>query len=200
MPYLNVTEAKNKLTSIRREALTGREFILVDAKRKNDPMVSLVSTELLDELCQKSTTFSFEWVDKPINSNKTYSLWNKETAIYGIGSSENEAKEDFVNNIQEYAAVYFEDLPYYLSNNNPNREHYCYCVGCFAVMVIRRNCITFSGLNRRHNGLSPVRPGQFFTCSLRCIVHSRFQVPTLIPFTLSPLDRHLVTIGLINIF
>jgi len=82
--------------------------------------------ELLDELCQKSTTFSFEWVDKPINSNKTYSLWNKETAIYGIGSSENEAKEDFVNNIQEYAAVYFEDLPYYLSNKNPNREHYWY--------------------------------------------------------------------------
>ena len=126
MPYLNITEAKNKLTSIRREALTGREFILVDAKRKNDPLVSLVSTELLDELCQKSTTFSFEWVDKPTNSNKTYSLWNKETAIYGIGSSESEAKEDFVNTIQEYAAVYFEDLPYYLSNKNPNREHYWY--------------------------------------------------------------------------
>ena len=34
MPYLNVTDAKNKLTSIRREALTGREYILADAKEK----------------------------------------------------------------------------------------------------------------------------------------------------------------------
>ncbi len=126
MPYLNVTEAKNKLTSIRREALTGREFILADAKRKNDPLVSLVSTKLLDELCEKSLTFSFEWVDKPTDSNKTYSLWNKETGIYGIGSSEGEAKKDFLNNIQEYASVYFEDLPYYLSERNPNREHYWY--------------------------------------------------------------------------
>ena len=74
MPYLNVTEAKNKLTSIRREALSGKEFILADAKRKNDPLVSLISTELLDELCEKVLTFTFEWVDKPTDSNKTYSL------------------------------------------------------------------------------------------------------------------------------
>ena len=125
MPYLNVTDAKNKLTSIRREALAGREYILADAKRKNDPLVSLVSTKLLDELCEK-LSFSFEWVDKPTDSTETYSLWNKETGIYGIGTSEEEAVEDFVNNIQEYASVYFENLPYYLSEKNPNRDHYWY--------------------------------------------------------------------------
>lgn len=126
MPYLNVTEAKNKLTLIRREALTGREFIVVDEKRKNDMSVSLVSTKLLDELCEKSLTFSFEWVDKLTDSNETYSLWNKETGIYGIGASQEEAKEDFLKNIQEYASVYFEDLPFFLSERNPNREHYWY--------------------------------------------------------------------------
>ena len=36
MPVLAVSEAKNKLTSIRREALTGKEFLLSDAKRKED--------------------------------------------------------------------------------------------------------------------------------------------------------------------
>lgn len=126
MPVLSVSEAKNRLTSIRREALTGREYILADAKRKDDPLVSLISTELLDELCEKSLAFSFEWVDKPSKSNETYSIWNQETGIYGIGESEQEAKEDFLNNIQEYASVYFENLPYYLSVKNPNRCHYWY--------------------------------------------------------------------------
>lgn len=126
MPYLNVTDAKNKLTSIRREALTGREYILADAKRKNDPLVSLISTELLDELCEKNIIFTFKWVDQPTDSHKTYSLWNNETGIYGIGETEQEAQSDFQHNIQEYASVYFENLPYYLSHKNPNREHYWY--------------------------------------------------------------------------
>jgi hypothetical protein len=126
MPYLNVTEAKNKLTIIRREALTGREYILADAKRKNAPLVSLISTELLDELCEKSATFTFKWVDEPTDSNETYSLWNNETGIYGIGVTKQEAQNDFLHNIQEYVSVYFENLPYYLSSQNPNREHYWY--------------------------------------------------------------------------
>ena len=106
MPYLNVTDAKNKLTSIRREALIGREYILADAKRKNDPLVSLISTELLDELCEKSATFTFEWVDQPTDSNETYSLWNNETGIYGIGLTQKEAQKEILKNIQEYDSVY----------------------------------------------------------------------------------------------
>jgi hypothetical protein len=88
--------------------------------------VSLISTELLDELCEKSATFTFEWVDQPTDSNETYSLWNNETGIYGIGLTQKEAQQDFLNNIQEYVSVYFENLPYYLSPRNPNREHYWY--------------------------------------------------------------------------
>lgn len=64
MPILAISEAKNKLTSLRREALTGKEIILADAKRKDEQAVSLISTELLDELCE-SKTFSYEWVDQP---------------------------------------------------------------------------------------------------------------------------------------
>lgn len=125
MPILGVSEAKNQLTSLRREALTGKEIILADAKRKDEQAVSLISTELLDELCE-SKTFSYQWLDEPDGDISNYSLWNKETGVYGVGTSKKEAIEDFINNVQDYAHVFFEDLPYYLSRSNPNRKHYWY--------------------------------------------------------------------------
>ncbi|MGI5880488.1 MAG: hypothetical protein ACOX6L_07835 [Syntrophomonadaceae bacterium] len=125
MPILAVSEAKNKLTILRREALTGKEIILADAKRKDEQAVSLISTELLDELCELKT-FSYEWVDKPVGSIDHYSLWSQETGIYGVGKSKKEAIENFIDNAQDYARIYFDDLPYYLSRSNPNRNHYWY--------------------------------------------------------------------------
>ena len=59
MPQVSIREAKNKLTALRREAVTGKEFLLVDTRRKDDCPVSLVSTALLDELCE-TKTFSYE--------------------------------------------------------------------------------------------------------------------------------------------
>ncbi len=125
MPILAISEAKNKLTSLRREALTGKEIILADAKRKDEQAVSLISTELLDELCE-SKTFSYEWVDQPEGNTDHYSLWNQETGVYGVGKSKQKAIEDFIDNAQDYARTYFNDLPYYLSRSNPNRDHYWY--------------------------------------------------------------------------
>ena len=55
--------------------------------------MSLISTELLDELCEKSATYTFEWVDQPTDSNETYSLWNNETGIYGIGATKRKLKK-----------------------------------------------------------------------------------------------------------
>lgn len=125
MPILAINEAKNKLTSLRREALTGIEIIMADAKRKDDQPVSIISTALLDELCEIKT-FTYEWLDEPKENGDPYSLWNRETSIYGTGTSKSEAIEDFIDNIQDYASVYFADLPYYLSRSNPSRGHYWY--------------------------------------------------------------------------
>lgn len=125
MTILAVSEAKNKLTSLRREALTGKEIILADAKRKDEQAVSLISTQLLDELCE-SKTFSYQWVDKPDSNSENFSLWNEQTGVYGVGPNKEEAIADFIDNIQDYTRVYFADLPYYLSRSNPNRSHYWY--------------------------------------------------------------------------
>jgi hypothetical protein len=125
MPTVAIGEAKNNLTKLRREALTGKEFLLADAKRKDEQPVSLISTVLLDELCE-SKEFTFEWVDEPGKNNEDYSLWNVETGVYGVGKTKAEAIEDFVDNILDYAKVYFNDLPYYLSKSGSNRSHYWY--------------------------------------------------------------------------
>ncbi len=125
MPSIPIHEAKNKLTALRRESITGKEFIFADAKRKDDKPVSLVSTELLDELCA-TKTFSFEWIDEPTKESENYSLYNRETSVYGVGPTKREAIEDFVDNIVDYAEVYWNDLPFYLSPSGGRREHYWY--------------------------------------------------------------------------
>ncbi len=125
MPSVSIHEAKNRLTALRREAVIGKEFLLADAKRKDDQPVSLISTALLDELCE-TKTFSYEWIDEPGKENKHYSLYNKETGVYGVGPTKAEAVEDFIDNIIDYAGVYFDDLPFYLSSSGGRREHYWY--------------------------------------------------------------------------
>jgi hypothetical protein len=125
MPTLAISEAKNKLTSLRREALTGKEIILDDAKRKDDGPVSLISTALLDELCS-GKVFTYEWADEPGNGQENYSLWNHETGVYGVGSTKDEAIEDYIDNIIDYANVYYSDLPYYLSHSGNTYNHYWY--------------------------------------------------------------------------
>jgi hypothetical protein len=126
MPTLAINEAKNKLTVLRREALTGKEILMADTRRKDNKFVSLVATSLLDELCEETKTFTYKWVDIPGENQETYSLWNNETGVYGVGITKEEAIEDLIDNIIDYANVYFEDLPYYLSTSGNNRSHYWY--------------------------------------------------------------------------
>jgi hypothetical protein len=125
MPQVSIYEAKNKLTALRREAVTGKEFLLADTRRKDDYPVSLISTALLDELCE-TKTFSYEWLDKPGEKSEHYSLDNMETGVFGVGPTKQEAVEDFIDNILDYAQVYFNDLSYYLSPSGGRREHYWY--------------------------------------------------------------------------
>lgn len=125
MPTLAISTAKNKLTALRREALAGKEIILDDAKRKDDGPVSLISTVLLDELCS-SKVFTYKWVDEPGDSQQNYSLWNNETNVYGVGPTKEDAIEDYIDNIIDYANVYYNDLPYYLSHSGNTYNHYWY--------------------------------------------------------------------------
>ncbi len=125
MSKLAISEAKNKFTMLRKEALKGKEIILADAKSKDEAPVSLISTTLLDELCSEKR-FTCEWVDTPGKDSDDYSLWCPEVNVFGLGKTKEEAITDLISNIQEYALVYFNDLPYYLSASNPNKKHYWY--------------------------------------------------------------------------
>lgn len=123
MTIVTIKEAKDSLTRLRREAITGKEIILSDGKRKNEPKASLISTALLDELCE-NMKFTYKWPDNPDKATGMYSIWNNETNIYGTGPTKAAAVEDFIANLLDYTQAFFNDLPYYLSQNNPNRSHY----------------------------------------------------------------------------
>lgn len=125
MTIVSIKQAKDNLTRLRREAITGKEIILSDAKRKDEPDASLISTALLDELCE-TMKFTYKWPDNPDKKTGLYSIWNNETNIYGTGPTKADAMNDFIDNILDYTQAFFDDLPYYLSKNNPNRSHYWY--------------------------------------------------------------------------
>lgn len=133
MPVITIKEAKDNLTKLRREAITGKEFILADGKRKNEPQASLIATALLDELCE-TMKFTYKWPDNPDKTTGMYSIWNNETNVYGTGQTKAAAIEDLVDNLLDYTQAFFDDLPFYLSKNNPSRSHYWYLrrVGRFA--------------------------------------------------------------------
>ncbi|MEW6181734.1 MAG: hypothetical protein AB1500_00965 [Bacillota bacterium] len=147
MHYIPVYEAKNKLTLLRRGAAAGKEFLLADAKRKDDQPVSLISTALLDELCE-SKTFSYEWLDQPGEEGGHYSLYNLETGVYGVGATRREAAEDFIDNVIDYARVYFDDLPFYLSPSGGRRGHYWYLRRILRCGEDRNTVYQVLGLNR----------------------------------------------------
>lgn len=122
---VTIKKAKDSLTELRREAIIGKEIIISDGKRKNEPDASLISTSLLDDLCE-SLKFTYNWVDNPDKKTGMFSLWCNELNTYGTGETREEATKDLIDNIMTYLNVFFNDLPFHLSKSNPNRKHYWY--------------------------------------------------------------------------
>lgn len=75
---------------------------------------------------KKMSGFSSSFLIESAAEGQHYSLYNVETGVYGVGPTKQEAVEDFIDNISDYAQVYFNDLTYYLSHSGGRREHYWY--------------------------------------------------------------------------
>jgi hypothetical protein len=117
----SILRAKSKLTELRREALTGHEFLIENKKENNSEPVSIISTQLLDELVEVCT-FNLRWVRE--EGDEVWTLIVPEIDIFGIGKTKEEAIQSLAETVQEYADLFFKNLTMYMSDSLGRRNHY----------------------------------------------------------------------------
>ena len=114
--------ARDRFAELRREALKGREILVEDSKQLNSPLISIISTELLDSLTD-SFVFAPKW-EEDESGALTVSL--DEIDIIGYGKTREKATEVLANAANEYAELYFSELSFYLSPMVNRIAHYPY--------------------------------------------------------------------------
>ena len=121
----NVSTAKAQLGEIRRAALDGHEIIITNTKKRiNDESVSVIASSLLDSIIERSCRFSPAWTKEEGDEN--YTLYVPEIDVFGVGPTKAAAIESLIATIQEYAALFFCDLRYYLSPSVRRDNHFGY--------------------------------------------------------------------------
>ena len=70
------------------------------------------------------TAFSPRWLHEPGDEN--YTLYVPEVDVFGVGPTKDAAIESLIETSQEYAAIYFRDLRFYLSPTVGRDGHFEY--------------------------------------------------------------------------
>jgi hypothetical protein len=122
MQMFSACMARDRFAELRREALKGQEILIEDSKQLNSPLVSIISTELLDSLTD-FFVFAPKW-EEDEDGSLTVSL--DEIDIIGYGRTREEAAEVLATAASEYAELYFSELSFYLSPMVNRLSHYPY--------------------------------------------------------------------------
>ena len=122
MQMFSTGVARDRFNELRREALNGREILVRDSKQNNSPLISIISTDLLDAMTEKFP-FSPEWL-RDEDGSFTVSL--KEIDIIGYGDTKEDASEVLATVAMEYAEAYFDELSFYMSSMVNRGSHYPY--------------------------------------------------------------------------
>ncbi|MGD0856489.1 MAG: hypothetical protein ABSA18_11870 [Dehalococcoidia bacterium] len=122
MKMLSASIARDRFAELRREALKGQEILIEDSKQLNSPLISIISTELLDSLTD-SFVFAPKW-EEDEDGSLTVSL--DEIDVIGYGETREEAAEVLATAASEYTELYFSELSFYLSPMVNRLSHYPY--------------------------------------------------------------------------
>ncbi len=122
MQMLSASITRDRFAELRREALKGQEILIEDGKQLNSPLISIISTELLDSLTD-SFIFAPKW-EEDVDGSFTVSL--DEIDIIGYGETCEEASEVLATAASEYAELYFSELSFYMSPMVNRLSHYPY--------------------------------------------------------------------------
>ena len=114
--------ARDRFAELRRAALKGQEILIEDGKKNSSPLISLISTEILDSMTDKFS-FSPVWTQ---DEDGGYTVSIDEIDIIGYGDTRDEAAEVLATAVFEYAGLYFTELDFYRSLLVNRGSHYPY--------------------------------------------------------------------------
>ena len=98
-------------------------MIIVTNKNIIEP-VSVTASRLLDSAVERSCKFTPSWIKE--EGEEKYTLYVPEVDVFGVGPTKEAAIESLIETVQEYAALFFGDLRYYLSPAVSRKNHIGY--------------------------------------------------------------------------
>lgn len=122
MQMFSTGVARNRFAELRREALKGREILVKDSKQNNSPLISIISTELLDAMME-NFFFHPEWVQ---DEDGSYTVSLDEIDVIGYGDTRAIAAEVLATAAMEYAELYFSQFDFYRSEMVNRGSHFPY--------------------------------------------------------------------------
>ena len=118
----NINDARATFASIIQEAAKAKEIICQNGRSNNSQKVSIISTNLLDEIL---SNYSFRPELLYCEETKQNEILLKEINIYAYSETKEQAKEDLLDLVEEYVEQYLSDTEKYMKFEN-YRKHYPY--------------------------------------------------------------------------
>ena len=119
----SISAAKQNLPDIIREASAGYETITRNFKSSKEVKVSIISTEIFEEILDKG--YKFNPLIEEDESSKGYTVILNELLIHGDGSTILEALRDLAENVMDYASDYLRRVDFFRQIEN-RKSHYPY--------------------------------------------------------------------------
>ena len=119
----SISITKQEFPSIFRRALKGFEIITGNKKSNVDRTVSIISTELYEEIID--VAYKFNPIIEPDEDGLGYTVALDEVMVFGDGDTVDEAFYDLIDNLIEYTLLYFEKIDFYRQIDN-RKGHYPY--------------------------------------------------------------------------
>ncbi|OGO81058.1 MAG: hypothetical protein A2Y21_01380 [Clostridiales bacterium GWC2_40_7] len=119
----SISDAKQHLPSIIREASAGYEVITKNYKSTGEAKVSIISTDIFEEILDANYKFTPQIEEDREVGGFTISL--NELLIHGEGSTLSDAMQDLAENVMDYAADYLKRIDFFRQIEN-RKSHYPY--------------------------------------------------------------------------
>jgi hypothetical protein len=139
----SISDAKQHFPDIIREASAGYEVITCNFKSNKSGKVSIISTELFEEILDTGYKF-YPVVEKDLDG-KGYTIALDDLLTHGEGHDLFSALEDLSENIYDYAQDYLSRMDFFRQIEN-RKDHYPYlrriirCQDIYEVMEVISEC------------------------------------------------------------
>jgi hypothetical protein len=141
----SISSAKQQFPSIVREAAKGYEIIASNFKSTRPDKVSIISTELFEEVLNNA--YKFHPLIERDTEGKGFTVSLDELLIHGDGDTLYNALQDLAENLYDYTSDYLSRIDFFMQINN-RRSHYPYlrriagCKDIEQVMEVIAECHT----------------------------------------------------------